>query len=455
MILKTYRSNTMAGALAEVKRDLGSDAVILHTRSYRVGGFAGIGAKSIVEITASPDAAVPTRRPKPSARMTAAVDRPANKAAPAPDVPPPPSDGHNGSEFRSTYHPVPGRSASTVEVKVPGPRADSVPGNSGRPSATGLAVRAPLAPVDAAASLALQEELAAIRRLVGQVIHNSHRCGTALAASPGVPEPLLGIYLALIEHEVRPEIADAVIERVRSQGALEDPSLARRAALREIARRIPVAGGLDIAAPTEDGRPRTIALIGPTGVGKTTTLAKLAAAAKLRRGARVGLVTCDTYRIAAVEQLRTYANIIGLPVKVVMSPSDMPDALESLRDRDVILIDTPGRSQHDAGRLDELRALVDAARPHETHLVISCTADQPVIDRVAAKFGALSPTDLIVSKVDEGVHFGCVLNIATRLGVRLSYVTTGQEVPDHIEPADADGLAKLVVGEARTLGLGA
>src|SRR5205814_8215773 len=128
-----------------------------------------------------------------------------------------------------------------------------------------------------------------------------------------------------------------------------------------------------------DGRPLTIALIGPTGVGKTTTVAKLAATYKLRHGKRVGLVTTDTYRIAAVDQLRTYAEIIGLPLKVALSPTEMTTVCQGLSECDVILIDTAGRSQREAARLDELRQLLAAAKPHQTHLVLSSTACEAVL----------------------------------------------------------------------------
>jgi energy-coupling factor transporter ATP-binding protein EcfA2 len=143
--------------------------------------------------------------------------------------------------------------------------------------------------------------------------------------------------------------------------------------LRHIAAKMPVVGNVSRAARAEGGRPLTIALVGPTGVGKTTTIAKLAAAYKLRQGKKVGLITSDTYRIAAVDQLRTYATIIGLPLKVAMTPREMSAACSAFADCDAILIDTAGRSQHDANRLEELSAFIQACSPDETHLVLSAT----------------------------------------------------------------------------------
>src|SRR5262249_52854102 len=141
---------------------------------------------------------------------------------------------------------------------------------------------------------------------------------------------------------------------------------------------------------------------------------------------RVGLVTCDTYRIAAVDQLRTYANIIGVPLRVPMSPEEMTAACEALagpaggafgteaagRGCDVILIDTAGRSPNDAGRIDELRRFIDAARPHEIHLVLSGTASESCLLRAARQFAAVRPDRVILTKLDEAVNFGIVVSVA-------------------------------------------
>src|SRR5690606_21837936 len=135
----------------------------------------------------------------------------------------------------------------------------------------------------------------------------------------------------------------------------------------------------------------------------------------------------------------------SLPLKVVMTPAEMAAACESLADCDVILIDTAGRSPNDTARLDELRSFIDAARPHETHLVLSTAASEAVLLRAAEQFAVAQPNRLILTKLDEAVSFGVVINVAGRLGAKFSFVTTGQEVPDHIEPGHADRLARLVL----------
>jgi flagellar biosynthesis protein FlhF len=195
-----------------------------------------------------------------------------------------------------------------------------------------------------------------------------------------------------------------------------------------------------------DDRPLTIALIGPTGVGKTTTLAKLAASFKLRHGKKVGLITSDTYRIAAVDQLRTYANIIGLPLEVAITPTEMRHALHALRENDVILIDTAGRSQNDAGRIQELKQFINAANPHEVHLVLSSTAGEKVLLNEAEAFAEVGVHKIMLTKLDEAVSFGMLINVIRQVGKQLSFVTTGQEVPKHLEVGRADRIAELVLG---------
>jgi flagellar biosynthesis protein FlhF len=180
-------------------------------------------------------------------------------------------------------------------------------------------------------------------------------------------------------------------------------------------------------------------------VGKTTTIAKLAAHFKLRQGLRVGLLTTDTYRIAAVDQLRTYANILGLPLRVVLTPPEVSPALAALRDCDVVLMDNAGRSQNDGSRLNDLSRFLAAARADQTHLVLSATATEPVLRKAVELFRVASPDRLILTKLDEAVHLGVLANLPNHAGLPLALVTTGQEVPDQFRFATPDQIAALVL----------
>lgn len=472
MNLKTYNAPTMALALAEVKKDLGKDAVILHTRVYRVGGVLGVGGRQVVEITASdhPPARSPRRaddgsRQKPAENATfvpVSFDRfelkpidamtPATPAAPVAVASPTPE------------HPVRPGSSATPRASEPPQRAAPVPENS-RSSRVDIAVahsspRTPLpttrvaaAPLDPDALAALAGEMATIKRLVGHVLSAARRGGSG-DATLGMSEPLFDMHMRLTESGVDVPLADTIVGGVRDElhpSELEDISVVTRCVERALAAKIPVVGAVTRASREERGRPIVLAFVGPTGVGKTTTVAKLAAAYKLRHGVRVGLITSDTYRIGAVDQLRTYAQIIGVPLMVALSARETEQACQRLCDCDVILMDTAGRSPRDASKLDELATFVQAATPDETHLVLSAGADQQVMIRAAEKFGALSPDRLIISKLDEALDFGRLANVVHAAGLPLSYVTTGQEVPDHIELANADRFARLILGGALDL----
>jgi len=195
-----------------------------------------------------------------------------------------------------------------------------------------------------------------------------------------------------------------------------------------------------------DGR-QVVALVGPTGVGKTTTIAKIAAVAKLDHKAKVALITSDTYRIGAVEQLRTYCQILRLPLEVALSPDEMAAAVQTHRDKDLILIDTVGRGQKHSLHLSELGAVLRAAEPTQTHLVLAASSDRYVMMDVVEKFGMLNPDRLIFTKLDEAVRPGEIVNVAADTGMPVSYITDGQKVPEDLHLADPAVLAERIVGE--------
>lgn len=598
MRLRTYQAYSMKEAMAALARDLGSDAVILNTRTFKRGGLLGFGARTVHELTATTareataasaekaaaakrEAAArlrAARRADDAADGGAATTRSAaaanarrayaNGHAPVPDrtkpadleaeraktralarrllaeheeragsdaAPGPPAAPSSSAPRRSEAAPAdprvddahvridaPAVPSPVVPVASPArpaarparttPVAEAAPNGSSAPVARRFILRAahdgsthaaaPVAPGTAAPALdaalaagvptvpadattvegrtppagpvpaaspspdaradapppaaapaaapaldltPLQDELGAIRAVVGQVLREQAR-GNAAAAAPTLPEPLFDWYLRLVGQEMSEELAEQVTAHVRGgldAAALDDPERVREAILDSIAGLVPVADE-PLPKRSPDGRPLTITLVGPTGVGKTTTLAKLAAAFHLREGRSVGLVTADTYRIAAVEQLRTYAGIIGLDLHVARTPTEMRQAVTALADRDVILVDTAGRSQRDVDRIAELSAVVRAADPHEVHLVLSGTAGMKLLEREAEAFMPLGVDKIVLTKLDEAVSFGMLVEAVSRIGTRLSFVTTGQDVPDHIERAGGHRLAELL-----------
>jgi len=314
-------------------------------------------------------------------------------------------------------------------------------------------------------------ELDAISAFVGKVLERgstgaphdvegarSPRASERSAAAPSAKSPELSpaletTYARLIEQEVAEHLARRVLAEVerelqaaRDAGAEPSAASVREAVERRLAALLP-ADDLDAyrILPGRHGA-RRIAFVGPTGVGKTTTLAKVAAQLRLKRNLRVGIVAADTYRIAAVDQLRTYAEILGLPIEVAASPADAARACERLGEVDVILIDTAGRSQNDRMKLSELRAFLASAAPDETHLVLSATAGARTLAREAEAFGALGIDRVALTKLDEAASFGTLVSLVEKLGTRVSFLTHGQEVPDHIELGRSRRLAALVMG---------
>ncbi len=193
-------------------------------------------------------------------------------------------------------------------------------------------------------------------------------------------------------------------------------------------------------------------MVGPTGVGKTTTIAKLAAGFRLQAKRKVGLITIDTFRIAAVQQLNAYAEIMDLPMEVVEDAKQMPSALERMSDVDLVLIDTAGRSPRSDARISQLRQMLHAARPDETHLVVSATSSRETIDNILEGFAPVEPTAMILSKLDEAVQLAGPIAALVSHSLPVNYITNGQHVPDDIRVASASEISESLLSAHLTSG---
>jgi len=201
-----------------------------------------------------------------------------------------------------------------------------------------------------------------------------------------------------------------------------------------------------VITPVEN-TPKFIFFIGPTGVGKTTTIAKLASKYKLEEKAKIAFITADTYRIAAVEQLRTYANILGVPIKVVYNEDELKDSRTEFADCDLIFVDTAGRSHKNKDHKDDLEKLINAIpkEEREIYLVLSATTKYHDLIAITEVYSEIADYSLIFTKLDETNYVGNIFNIRMLTNAPLSYATFGQDVPDDIEKIDPQSIAKQLL----------
>ena len=393
MDVRTYRARSLQEALDLVRSDLGPEAAVLQTRDLRTGGFFRLlpGMRR-VEVTASANVYVPSRLPQ---RTRAEMDF---------------SDA-NGLDL-----------STPPEIAPAEPIAD--PRQQSRNE--------------------FRDELKGRLTDLHSMVENLCRRAQPIAPAD-LPGSLTTIFTDLIEAGISEEVARELANRLQddlSPAALADTTLVQARLVRMIESEIAVTGPLAI----QPGQRRLIALVGPTGVGKTTTVAKLAANFRLREKCKVGLITVDTYRIAAVEQLRTYADIIDLPMAVVSTLREMREAVAGMSELDLILMDTAGRSPRDDIKLRELKTMLAEAEANEVHLVLSAAAGTTTLLRTAEQFASVGATGLMLTKLDEVANLGHVLPLVRASGLPLSYVTDGQNVPDDIKPANSRQLARLVLG---------
>lgn len=252
----------------------------------------------------------------------------------------------------------------------------------------------------------------------------------------------------LIQNEVDEVYANQLIKEIE-KGLKKDASVDN--ILSTVYQKIILKIGQSKTIEAEEGKTKYIFFIGPTGVGKTTTIAKIASSLNIKQKAKVALVTSDTYRIAAVEQLRTYANILGMPIKVVYTEDEMEDVKKDFSGYDIVLIDTAGRSHHNKEQREDIKKLIDTIpeEEKEVYLVLSATTKYKDLLSIAETYKKITDFNLIFTKLDETDCIGNLFNIKMFTGASLSYTTWGQNVPDDIGKIDAQNIAKKLLGGNR------
>lgn len=464
----------MKEAMERVKAEMGSDAVILHTKKYKEGGILGYGSQEMVEVTAAIEETPTKAKAKPPAEPAVQPAAPVLPqsvlsqyktngtaegvvmAAKGSDLVMPPIGTPDFPSFRmpelkdehakksriiKAENPVPFTTQQNVDsdfdmeeeetedfeeqpkvVKKPRKRASDKKSQDSEAK-------------DQEKIQKLEAELAQMKALLAQVMSKEQ------------PKDIISLQEALRMQEVDDGILkDLAIRSGAGETLVDHTSPEAKATLTSYLEDV-----LQYSEGIQLNRHgvRIVALIGATGVGKTTTLAKIAARFVLERGVSAALITADTYRISAVEQLKTYSDIIGLPLEIVYTPGELSKAIRKYRSKDLILIDTAGRSQHNDFQMKELQEFLGVNSHIEKHLVMSATTKQKDAEEILEKFSVCEPSRLIFTKTDETSSIGIILNLLYEKKMALSYLTNGQSVPDDIIPASADMLAGLLLRDSQ------
>jgi flagellar biosynthesis protein FlhF len=289
----------------------------------------------------------------------------------------------------------------------------------------------------------LEREMQEIRALV-QTMH-AYITNGAASADGETESPVIAA--TLDEHPLlRPLMAAGVEQEVVQELLRRVPRLPHNAAVdalrRTLTARIPIGGAL----PRESRHRQVAVLVGPTGVGKTTTIAKLAAIHALDYGRKVALLSLDTYRIGAIQQLRTYAELMNLPLHIATNADEVQEGLEQFAGYDLVLVDTIGRGQRDEPHLQAMRQALTPVKGI-VYLTLSATADSATLLDAAQRFSVFEPDAVILTKLDEAARVGNCINLALRRALPFAYFTTGQRVPEDITLADAQTLACAALRE--------
>ena len=384
MIIKKYEAETENDAIMMAKEELGGGAVIMNIRTAKPKGIFKLFRKPLVEVTAAVDEKTP-ENPIPA-------PNPKREQAPNKVV---------------KEEPV----VKPVEEKQ-------------------LDTLAEIIEKQISSEGALKEQES--KKIEQEKEQRSEKVRTLL-------------YNQFLRNEVDEKYAHMLVEDVTMPSEKEE---ALDAVLASVYQRIVLKLGQPQVIKLNQKKPRICFFIGSTGVGKTTTIAKIASLFKLEKKAKVAMVTSDTYRIAAVEQLKTYANILSLPIRVVYTPIEMEQAVKDYADYDLVLVDTAGRSPKNAQQMDELADLLSSVpvEQREVYLVLSATTKYKDLKQIVSIYRDISDYRIVFTKLDETSCYGNILNIRLDTNAALSYVTCGQIVPDDLGMLNAQAIAKQLLG---------
>jgi flagellar biosynthesis protein FlhF len=401
MRVKRYVVDSMPDALQRIRADLGKDAIIINTKNIKTGGIFGLFAKKQIEVIAAIDAhktTEPLQRPVSTPTIIKKEEHGKEpivydlKSVVSKRLNPP------ANSFDSAVNEEQASAAITNTMIHSQPvMAEEKKEELIRPKSKPLINFTPL-------RLKLEQQ-GVDEELIADILST---------VETRYPAALLQSEQSIIQHAKL--VVEDLLGRAKKSGVITKES-------------------------------KFLKFFGPTGVGKTTTIAKLAAEAVLKNKRKVGLITTDTYRIGAVEQLRTYANILNVPLEVVFQPMDMEIALEKLKLSDLNFMDTAGRNYRNQDNANELIKFFPHINGTLNYLVLSLTAKNHDMIDIIKNFQHIDVESVIFTKADETRTYGSILNMVCRYNLSLSYITTGQNVPDDILVASPSKVANLILGE--------
>ncbi|SDL73623.1 flagellar biosynthesis protein FlhF [Sediminibacillus halophilus] len=371
MKVKKFTAPTMPEVMQKVRKELGADAVILHSKAIHTGGFLGLFKKRNIEVVAALD-----KEPKRQKQAEQQVTKPR---------------------------------VSEKEVKWKEPAATKP-------------------------DQGMLQELRDLKSLI------------ELNSNTGNLPQYPAAYRLFYEHLLSQDMEEEMAERLVSSMYGHNPEAGRDSFVEllaeELADRFPEGAFEGISYEK-----KFVHFVGPTGVGKTTTIAKIAAKSVLKDNKRVAFITTDTYRIAAIDQLKTYSKILDVPMEIAYNLDDYRSAREKFKDFDLVLVDTAGRNFRDEKYVKELAQIIDLNQDIDTYLVLSLAAKSADLMEIYRQFEKVPIKQLVFTKKDETASYGAMAGLSMASGKGIAYITTGQDVPDDIESVDVQKLAKMIVGE--------
>ena len=410
MIIKKYKAKTEQEAILLAKEDLGPDAIVMNVKTIKSGGFFGLFKKARVELTAAIDDAMEQPKHETVKRETDDGREPEKE---------PYRFGNAFSSKKDTYSTD---AQNAIEEKI-----------------------------NSIAMLLEQQMKVEKQNKDEETIEepSEHEIQKGDFESPKTEKKSVSkgkivdlIKKQLLDNEVADKYVELVIDELDEGSISIDNTLAN--AYQKIVLKL---GQVKPLMPAKEG-PKVVFFVGNTGVGKTTTMAKLASKCKLEEKLSVALLSVDTYRIAAIEQIKTYANIINAPMSVIYTPDDMKQAVDKYKDYDLILVDTAGRSHKNEEQRNDLKAIIDSVVDVDKtiYLVVSATTKYSDLLDIATTYKEMFDYDIIFTKLDETNGVGCIMNLKLDTGKDLAYVTWGQNVPEDIGLVNPQTIAKKLLG---------